>query len=203
MGVLRGQTGDEAVATKDTSVPKQWYERRLAKGDMTIGAILTVIFWIIIAFILVKITVTEVRHLGCYTDRQQQCVSPFYRIAPQDGDDLVTLLKRVENGIRQPEEGVTWRRNLVIAIVVALLLSIVYNRGWPSVGQFLIATLVVYFILFSLTNWYDMHWWYRVREQQLRTVEQLRFTLDVSQQSTACGVYGPSETRGQVFSSCS
>jgi hypothetical protein len=181
----------------------EWYEQRVGPTGPRWSTVLTVIFWFIIVCVVTKITITEVRHLGCYTDRQRECTSQFYRVAPEAGDDVPTLLQRTENGIRQPEEGVTWRRNLVISIAIAILLSIVYARSWPSVGIFIIATIVVYVILFSLTNWYDMHWWYRVREQQLRTVDQLRVNLGVMKESTACGVYGPSETKGNTYSSCS
>ena len=187
----------------DNKDKKQWYEYRIAPGDMKWSRVLTIIFWIIIAFIVVYFTCIEFRHLGCYTERQQKCVSPFYRVAPQPGDDNVTLLQRTENGIRLPEEGVNWRRNLIISIIIAVVLSIVYNRGWPKVGTFLIATVLVYVFLYSVGNWYEMHFWYRVREQQLRTVDQLRVNLGVEQQSKACGVYGPFETQGYTYSRCS
>jgi len=197
--------GSDKNTGKNTSENggKKWYEYRMAPGDMKWGTIATIVFWIIIAYVVVYFVCIELRHLGCYTERQQKCVSPFYRVAPQSGDDNVTLLQRVENGIRLPEEGVNWRRNLIISIIVAVVLSIVYNRGWPKVGTFIIAAVIIYVLLYSIGNWYEMHYWYRVREQQLRTVDQLRVNLGVMQQSKACGVYGPFDTMGCTYTTCS
>jgi hypothetical protein len=197
-------TGDrDDASSRCRDGRKRWFEYRFSPGDMRVGTILSVIFWAIIVIIFLYFGMVELRHLKCYTDKQQQCVSPYYRMAPQPGDDNVTLLQRTENGIRLPEEGVNWRRNLIISIVVAVALSILYQRGWPRVGQFILAVVLVYALLFSITNWYEMHVWYRVREQQLRTVDQLRVNLGVLQDSRTCGVYGPSETTGLQYARCS
>lgn len=164
--------------------------------------ILQIIFWAIIAFILIQAFISEKKHMLCYLANQCSCISPYYRIAPQEGDDNVTLLQKTENGIRLPEETVNWRRTLVLSIILAFVGSFVFKRGFPSIPEFIVFVIITYVILFSIQNWYEMHIWYRVREQQLRTVDQLRTNLGYMTPSTACGVYGPSDTTGFDFQKC-
>jgi hypothetical protein len=173
--------------------------KRCLENDISWKTVGTIVFWAIILYILYRMIRMELLHLGCFIQRQQECTSPFYRVAPQPGDDVVTLLQRVENGIRQPEEIVWWRRNLTISIFISFFLALIYTKQWPDVVPFVFGTLVVYVILASLTNWYDMHIWYRVREQQMRTVQQLRFELSIDKESGAKGVYGPPNTTGVEY----
>lgn len=164
--------------------------------------ILQIIFWAIIIFIVIECLISEKKHLMCYISNQCTCISPYYRIAPQPGDDNNTLLQKTENGIRLPEEGVNWRRTLLISILLAFVGSLVFAKKLPSIVEFIIFTIIAYVILYSIQNWYEMHIWYRVREEQLRTVDQLRTNLGYITPSTACGVYGPSDTVGFDFEPC-
>lgn len=164
--------------------------------------ILQIIFWAIIIFIVIEAFISEKKHMMCYISNQCSCISPYYRVAPQPGDDNVTLLQKTENGIRLPEEGVNWRKTLIISILLAFVGSLVFAKKLPSIPEFIIFVAIAYVILYSIQNWYEMHIWYRVREEQLRTVNQLRTNLGYLTPSTACGVYGPSDTTGFDFAPC-
>ena len=180
---------------KTEKTKKNWY------SGVTWQTVCTIIFWAIISYFLFLLVKSELKHLGCFVLRQEQCSSPFYRVSPEPGDDNITLIQRIENGIRQPEEVVWWRRNFFVSAIVSFLVILICTRKWPEILPFVFSTIVVYVILASLSNWYDMHIWYRVREQQMRTVQQLRFNLNYDVESTAKGVYGPPNTTGVEFRS--
>lgn len=184
-----------------SSIGLDWLggKRKVPDGFPTPRKIMMVVFWVIVVLLAWWILRVEKQHLGCYTERQNQCVSPFYRIAPVEGDDNVTLLQRVENGIRLPEEGNVWRKTLIISMVISIILVLLVCWRFPSPFEFIICLAVVYVILYSLNNWYQMHVWYRVAEEQLRTVNQLRVNLGYLTPSTKNGVYGPNETTGFEF----
>lgn len=164
--------------------------------------VLTFIFWAIVIWIVIQILISEMKHNACYLSDQCSCASPFYRLAPQPGDSNVTLLQKVENGIRQPEEANIWRKSLLISIALGFIGAFVYKGGWPSVIQFIIFVAIAFLIIYMFNSWYDMHIWYRVREQELRTVDQLRVNLGYLTPSDACGVYGPSNTEGFDYTAC-
>ena len=184
------------------SEKEAWYDKRPLRCSPTWKTILTVIVIAILAFIFFKVCKVENMHRHCYTDNQKLCTSPYYRMAPEPGDDTVTLLQRVENGIRLPEENVNWRRVFMISAILGLVTAAVYKRGLPNIVEYLVASALIYLILTAITNWYEMHIWYRVREQQLRTVDQLRVNLGVIKESDKCGIYGPSDTKGVTYVSC-
>jgi hypothetical protein len=194
---------DERPPRRYACAGKRWYEGPICGGcGPTWSRLGTIVFWVIVVLIVVYFFYIEQKHLGCYVKRQKLCTSHFYRVGPEEGDDEVDLLQRIENGIRLPEETVQWRRNLITAIVIAIVLSIVYQRDWPRPGVFIVATVLVYIFLFSITNWYEMHYWYRTREDSRRTLDTLRVKLGVMKEPQGCGLLGPSETRGLTHSPC-
>ena len=191
------------MATSTTSTEKtEWYNKRLLTCGPTWQAIGTVIVVAILIWVMQKVIKVENSHRHCYTDDQKSCTSPFYRVAPEVGDDTITLLQRVENGIRLPEENINWRRFFAISALLGLITAAVYKRGLPNIVEFLLASVLIYLVLTITTNWYEMHVWYRVREQQMRTLNQLRTNLGVMQESKACGVFGPSDTKGNTYIAC-
>lgn len=168
----------------------------------SVKTLLTFIFWAIVIWVVIQVLISETKHNACYLSKQCECASPFYRLAPQEGDTNVTLLQKIENGVRLPEETNVWRKSLLISIVLGFVGSFVYKGGWPSVVHFIIFTIISFLIIYMFYSWYDMHVWYRVREQELRTVDQLRVNLGYLTPSDACGVYGPSNTTGFEYLPC-
>lgn len=181
-----------------------WTDERGCHGYRmpSLKSVLVFIFWAIVIWVVLQILISEMKHNACYISDQCSCNSPFYRLAPQPGDSNVTLLQKVENGIRQPEEANVWRKSLLIGIILGFVGAFVYKRGWPSVVEFIIFVVIAFLVVYMFYSWNDMHIWYRVREQQLRTVDQLRVNLDYMTPSDACGVYGPSNTMGFDYVPC-
>jgi hypothetical protein len=156
----------------------------------------TIVFWIIIVLIAAYAFRAERSHSACYDSKQKECTSHFYRAAPEEGDSNIDLLQRVENGTRVAEEGVTWRRHLLISFVLSILIPIVIVRRWPSPLEFLIEVVIIYTILTAVNNFCDMHFFMRIREDQLRSVDQLRHNLGYSDLGKQAGIYGPPGTFG-------
>ena len=200
---VKGPRMDDPYRAERWSKKMYWYDEPVRRGsDKTWRIVGTVIFWIVVLGIFLYFFYIEQKHLGCYVKRQKECTSHFYRVGPEEGDDNLTLLQRMENFIRQQEETVQWRKTLLISIVIAVALSILFVRDWPSPGYFIVAVAIVYVLLFSVFNWYDMHYWYRTREDSRRTVDQLRVNLGYMKETTTCGVLGPMETRGITRQTC-
>jgi hypothetical protein len=174
----------------------EWMEKGIAGTKLSPAIILTIAFWIVIIILVIYAFRTEHQHKTCYTDRQKECISPYYRILPEEGDDLNTLLQRTENGIRIAEEGNSWRKTFLGSVLLSFVIGLIYKKWIPNPIEFTIAFFIIYVILYSANNWYDMHLYYRIREQQLRTVNQLRVNLGLMNESQACGVYGSSDTQG-------
>lgn len=164
--------------------------------------VLTIIFWVIVVLVGLYAANAEMKHNSCYVDRTKECLSPFYRNYPVPGDTNVDLLQKIENGIRINEEKTRWRRTLLISYGIIFFVFVLGLRRVPRPIEFTIGVVVSFLIIYNTEGYWYMHYGYRVEQNTLRSLNQLRANLGFLELSQACGMYGPSNTSGTDWQVC-
>lgn len=166
------------------------------------NSLATMIFWVIIIMIAIYAFHYEGRHNSCYVDRTRECLSPFYRNYPEIGDSDADLLQKIENGTRIPEERVRWRRTLLISFVIIFFTFVFTQRRVPRPIEFTIGVILAFMVIYHVESFWWMHYGYRVEQNTLRSINQLRENLGYLTPATFCGAYGPSNTSNFDWQVC-
>lgn len=78
----------------------------------------------------------------------------YYKGKPKQDDDLETLLRKIRISCRHDVAGVYWRRSLIFAIISSFFVLVLVLQRLPTGLEWLIALLIIYFLTYSMFNWY-------------------------------------------------
>jgi len=80
-----------------------------------------------------------------------------HKLYPQEGDEIVDLLQRMENNIHEPTPRVYWRRCFLIGLAISLIVCYWLLRRLPTLLEYTVTFLVVLIFLYFLYSFYDYH----------------------------------------------
>lgn len=112
-------------------------------------------FWpVIVMALIIFLAVTEIASQSCADGNCNQFkdVEPGSEITSKSIDSLISRVS-INHTV------VGWRRALILAMLLSLIILFFYDDGLPhGFDFFLVATII--FLTISLTsNWLEWHWW--------------------------------------------
>ncbi len=99
---------------------------------------------------------------------------PEHIISPEPGDTKEDLFVKLNKGIRHDDFNVVWRRSLIVAFIVVLIIAIVFHyiNILPfSLGPYLILLIIIFFGIYGLQNYQRNHQEFPISLELEKTVK--------------------------------
>lgn len=109
---------------------------------------------LIIIGIVTYLVWTEYGSQDC---RQQNCNNRAEIIYPEDS--ISEIIKKISANLSKNHAIVEWRRSLLVAIIVGLILLFIFCPRFPDGFTVLITIFLIFFVVHFVSVWFSVHWW--------------------------------------------
>ena len=114
-------------------------------------------FWPIIVIVIIVFLVWS--EYGSQDCRTQSCNNKALEIT--DDDSLTEIIDKIQYSVRKNHTLVEWRRSMIVAIFVTLLLMLYLSSTQMVHGfVFLIVAIMIFFATYFASAWFQAHWFY-------------------------------------------
>ncbi len=109
---------------------------------------------LIIIGIVTYLVWTEYGSQDC---RQQNCNNQAEIIHPQDS--ISEMIRKISNNLSKNHAIVEWRRSLLAAIVIGLIVLFIFCPRFPDGFTVLVTIYLIFFLVHFSSVWLSTHWW--------------------------------------------
>lgn len=126
--------------------------------------------WPIILIVIVVYLIWS--EYGSQDCRKQNCNNRARMVHAEDTDR--EIIDKVSDNLMRNHTIVTWRRSIIISIVIALLILILFCKEFPHGFTVLLTVLFVFMAVQISANWFQAHWWLFNDYKIDRSLQELR-----------------------------
>ena len=98
---------------------------------------------------------------------------------PKETDNIVTLLNKIEHSGKYENNSVKWRRALIFAVIMTLIIFGFLHGGLPTGQEFLIVTLILYIGIYFIFLYYERKLAHPANKQIHQAVTLIKDKLDI------------------------
>ena len=124
-------------------------------------------FWpVIVMALIIFLTVSEIGSQSCADGHCNhfRSIDPPSDITSKNIDSLISRI-RINHTV------VGWRRALILAMILSLIILMFYDDGLPSGFDFFLVAVIIFLAIYLTTSWLQWHWWkardFKVEDQLL------------------------------------
>jgi hypothetical protein len=139
--------------------------------------LIVLVFSIIIFYALMK----EREELGCYRlSIGRQCIDEesvyLKNTKVEPGDTCTDLYERMESILSYHEKAGVWKRCLLLAVFMVLLVYIVYgiNHKLNNINQYALLILVIFTLLYFYHNYINYHHFRNLKQNGIENLQLIK-----------------------------
>ncbi len=124
---------------------------------------------LIIIGIITYLVWTEYGSQDC---RHQNCNNRADIIYPEDS--ISEVMKKISNNLSKNHAIVEWRRSLLAAIVIGLIILFIFCPHFPDGFTVLVTIFLIFFVVHFSSVWLSTHWWKTNDDKIEKSLRNLR-----------------------------
>lgn len=109
---------------------------------------------------------------GSQDCRHQNCNNRAEQIYPEDS--ITDAISKISTNLMRNHTLVNWRRSLLIAIVIGLIILFIFCPKFPDGFTVLVTIFLVFFVVHLATAWFSSHWWKMIDYKTDHYLQELR-----------------------------
>lgn len=123
-------------------------------------------FWpVIVTALIIFLTISEIGSQSC---ADGNCGHFRSVNAPNNENKKLTsnYIDGLISRIKLNHTVVGWRRSLILAIILSLIILLPYNDGLPDGLDFFLIATILFLIIYFVSSWFQWHWW-KARDHEM------------------------------------
>lgn len=111
---------------------------------------------VIVMAIIIFIAVAEIGSQSCQ-DGHCNHYDSIYKVSDKDPstEHIDSLVSRVKLN----HTVVGWRRALLLAIILSLIILVLFYPGLPDGFDFFLVSTILFLVIYFTSTWFQWHWW--------------------------------------------